>query len=85
MMGPLPFGSTRTLNGTWEIVFKLNVIAHWGWTVFRPWFKDNTINWCRWKAHKPLMDLHFIPEQEQEKEKQVLINQWTKSEGQRSI
>ena len=85
MMGPLSFGSTRTLSGTWEIVFKLNVIAHWGWTVFRPWFKDNIINWCRWKADKPLIDLHFIPEQEQEKQKQALINQWTKPEGQRSI
>ena len=85
MMGPLKLGSTLNLNGAWEIVFKLNVIAHWGWTSFRPWFKDNIINWCRWKADKQLMDLHLIPEQEQEKKKQALINQWTEPEGQPSI
>ena len=83
MMGPLKLGSTLNLNGAWEIVFKLNVIAHWGWTLFRPWFKDNIINWCRWKANKPLMDLHFIPEQKEKQvaAKQALINQWTKPKG----
>ena len=84
MMGPLRLGSTLNLNGAWEIVFKLNVIAHWGWTSFRPWFKDNIINWCRWKADNQLMDLHFIPRQEKEKQvaaKQALMDQWAKPEG----
>ncbi len=79
MMGPLPFGSTRTLNGTWEIVFKLKFIAQWGCKHFRPWFQDNIINWCRWKANKPLNDLHSIREQEkQEEAKQALTEQWMK-------
>ncbi|KAM0794108.1 hypothetical protein BDR22DRAFT_876988 [Usnea florida] len=62
-MGPLKLGPTLDTIGTWAIVFKLNFIAHWGWTRFRPWFKDRIMIWCRWIAEQPLMDLHFMRDQ----------------------
>lgn len=82
MMGPYKLGSTLDTIGAWAIVFKLNFIAHWGETQFRPWFKDNIMNWCRWIAERPLEDLYSIEQEKQEAAKAALIEQWTKSEGQ---
>lgn len=49
MMGPRRFGSTVDVNGTFEIVYKLNVLMNWGENVYRPWFKTKVISSL--KAH----------------------------------
>ena len=46
MMGPLTFGSTKDINGVYEIAYKLNVLAQWGMTDYRAWFKKHILEWC---------------------------------------
>lgn len=50
MMGPLSMGSTKTVNGTFEIAYKLYILMTWGKTDYEAWFKENILTWCRHKA-----------------------------------
>ena len=50
MMGPLSMGSTRTINGTFEIVYKLYILMKWGKTDYEVWFKKHILTWCQHKA-----------------------------------
>ena len=45
MMGPLRLGSTMDINGTYEILYKLQIIARWGTETFRPWFRKSSLGW----------------------------------------
>ena len=54
MMGPLHMGSTTTIRGTFEIVYKLYVLMKWGITDYEPWFKKHILTWCRHKANGTL-------------------------------
>ena len=46
-MGPVAFGSTKSINGVYEIAYKLNILAQWGITDYGPWFKKHILGWCR--------------------------------------
>ena len=50
MMGPLEMGSTKTVKGTFEIVWKLYILMQWGSTEYKAWFQKHILNWCRHKA-----------------------------------
>ena len=47
MMGPSCLGSTRTINGTYEILYKLDILARWGTETYRAWFRDSVLGWFR--------------------------------------
>ena len=50
MMGPLSLGSTQTVNGTFEIAYKLYILMKWGVTDYEAWFKKHILTWCQHKA-----------------------------------
>lgn len=50
MMGPLRMGSTANIQGTYEIVYRLHKLIVWGTTVYRKWFKEKILPWCREKS-----------------------------------
>lgn len=47
MMGPENLGSTATLTGTWDIIFRLHVLMEWGTTEYRTWFETHILGWCK--------------------------------------
>ncbi|KAK0510854.1 hypothetical protein JMJ35_006406 [Cladonia borealis] len=47
MMGPSRLGSTRDINSTYEILYKLEIFAKWGTETFRPWFQKSMLGWFR--------------------------------------
>ena len=47
MMGPSRLGSTEDINGTYEILYKLEVLARWGIKTFRPWVQGSILPWFR--------------------------------------
>ena len=50
MTGPLSMGSTKTVNGTFEIAYKLYILMKWGKTDYETWFKKHILTWCQHKA-----------------------------------
>lgn len=50
MMGPVSMGSTRNVNGTFEIAYKLYVLMKWGKTDYETWFKKHLLTWCKYTA-----------------------------------
>ena len=50
MMGPLSMGSTKSVNGTFEIAYKLYILMKWGKTDYEAWFKEHILTWCQHKA-----------------------------------
>ncbi|KAI4196168.1 MAG: hypothetical protein LQ350_006716 [Teloschistes chrysophthalmus] len=40
-----PFGSTATIAGTFEIIYKLNVLVQWGLEQYRRWFDQHVLEW----------------------------------------
>ena len=51
-MGPLAFGTTKDVNGTYEIAYKINILAQWGRTVYRAWFEKTVLAWCQERTMK---------------------------------
>ncbi len=47
MMGPSRLGSTRDISGTYEILYKLEILARWGTEIYRAWFQDSILGWFR--------------------------------------
>ena len=47
MMGPSRLGSTRDINGTYEILYKLEILTRWGTKTFRTWFQNSILGWFR--------------------------------------
>ena len=50
MMGPLSMGSTKNINGTFEIVYKLYILMKWAKTDYKAWFEEHLLTWCKHKA-----------------------------------
>ena len=46
-MGPEDLGSTVTLTGIWEIVFRLHVLITWGMTEYKAWFEKYILAWYK--------------------------------------
>lgn len=38
MIGPFEMGNPKNISGTWEIVYKLDVVLRWGITEYKQWF-----------------------------------------------
>lgn len=47
MMGAIPIGSTSSVHGIYEILYKLEMLVRWGTTEYRQWFADTILQWCR--------------------------------------
>lgn len=47
MMGPERVGSTKDVNGTFEIVHRLDVLINWGTKWYKEWFDNNILEWYR--------------------------------------
>ncbi len=47
MMGPSRLGSTRDINGTYEILHKLEILTRWGTTTYKAWVQDSILGWFR--------------------------------------
>ncbi|KAL8840302.1 MAG: hypothetical protein Q9170_001386 [Blastenia crenularia] len=47
MLGPFLMGTTETIVGVWQIIYRLNVIVGWGTTTYNQWFQDNVMTWAR--------------------------------------
>ncbi|KAL8661202.1 MAG: hypothetical protein Q9202_005804 [Teloschistes flavicans] len=45
MASPTPFGSTATIAGTFEILYKLNILVQWGLKQYRRWFDEHMLEW----------------------------------------
>ncbi|KAL9581313.1 MAG: hypothetical protein Q9212_003971 [Teloschistes hypoglaucus] len=41
------FGSTATIAGTFEIIYKLNVLVQWGLNQYHRWFNKHIVEWFR--------------------------------------
>lgn len=50
MMGSLSMGSTETVRGTFEILYKLYILMRWGKTDYEAWFKKYVLTWCQNRA-----------------------------------
>lgn len=50
MLGPFPMGTTATLVGAWQIVYRLNILIKWGTTTYSKWFQEQIIGWARDRA-----------------------------------
>ncbi|KAL8699387.1 MAG: hypothetical protein Q9201_006031 [Fulgogasparrea decipioides] len=46
MIGPFLMGTTVTLIGVWQIVYRLNLLIEWGTTIYRQWFEDHIMAWA---------------------------------------
>ena len=49
MMGPEDFGTTKSIDGVWEIIYRLNLLVEWGQKEYTEWFKANVLA----KFHPP--------------------------------
>jgi len=47
MMGPMTLGSTRTVRGVWEILYRLQVLVQWSLKEYKEWFDTHIIKWAR--------------------------------------
>jgi len=56
-MGPINIGNTTTLNGTYEIIYKPNILTDWGTQEYNSWFTKHTVGWCKARAAKGLLIL----------------------------
>lgn len=53
MMGPVEFGSTASLDGTWQIMHHLQILMEWGTTgPYFHWFQDQILGPARRKIGK---------------------------------
>lgn len=43
MLGAYPIGTTFDVNGTWRILYHLDVFIEWGRTHYRKWFEENVL------------------------------------------
>ncbi|KAL8920428.1 MAG: hypothetical protein Q9172_004500 [Xanthocarpia lactea] len=47
---PLRFGSTEDIAGTFEIIYKLNILVQWGLNQYKAWFDKYILGWLRGDA-----------------------------------
>ncbi|KAL8856241.1 MAG: hypothetical protein Q9178_007158 [Gyalolechia marmorata] len=47
---PLRFGSTEDIAGTFEIIYKLNILLQWGLNQYKAWFDKYILGWLRGDA-----------------------------------
>ncbi|KAL9596732.1 MAG: hypothetical protein Q9219_005607 [cf. Caloplaca sp. 3 TL-2023] len=47
MIGPIRFGDTSTLSGTWQVFHSMFALMQWGRTVYRNWFDTEVMAWAR--------------------------------------
>ncbi|KAL8957920.1 MAG: hypothetical protein Q9193_004920 [Seirophora villosa] len=43
LVGPQRFGSTESITGVHEIVYKLNILVQWGVRKYQAWFKEQVL------------------------------------------
>ncbi|KAL8953319.1 MAG: hypothetical protein Q9222_000813 [Ikaeria aurantiellina] len=47
MLGPFLMGTTETVVGIWQIIYRLNILVNWGTTTYKQWLRDNVMTWAR--------------------------------------
>ena len=47
MLGPFVMGSTEDVEGTYQIVYKLNILIEWANDEYRKWFQTHVLAWCQ--------------------------------------
>lgn len=53
VVGPIPFGTTSSLNGILQVLYVLHILMEWGQTKYLAWFKEHIIEgWARDKARQ---------------------------------
>ena len=50
MMDSLTMGSTKTIEGTFSIIYYLFILMKWGKEDYEPWLKKHVLAWCRHAA-----------------------------------
>ena len=50
MLGPFLMGATDSIEGVWQILYRLDVLVNWGTTTYKAWFEDNIMMWARWRV-----------------------------------
>ncbi|KAL8758686.1 MAG: hypothetical protein Q9184_003855 [Pyrenodesmia sp. 2 TL-2023] len=60
MCGPIPIGSTATVEGTWKIYYQLMLLVEWGMTVYRTWFEKEVLGWARARIGKPAIETETV-------------------------
>ncbi|KAI4118160.1 MAG: hypothetical protein LQ341_007633 [Variospora aurantia] len=53
LIGPQPFGSTADIAGTWEILYRLNILIRWGIGKYQEWFNKHILGWAREQGSEP--------------------------------
>ena len=54
-MGPYDLGNTKSIQGTWQILYKLDVILRWGENEYRAWFEAEVMT--KWTKNPILRSL----------------------------
>ena len=65
MIGPLSFGSTMHHEGTYTILYKLDILLRWGCNQYKAWFDTSVIGWAKEVLRQQGMTMEDIRDIEQ--------------------